>query len=725
MSLSGELKVESSKEVQARNELWNMKVAQYVGLLQKGESHNITDVYEKFKEPFSHLNRFINIAISYDVVMAPKTKIVTTSFRFQTQHGSSNYGFLYCRKDKVVEPLFILGAPSLQSQDGEYRGRVIDYRQFTAMYEHNISALSQLEEYLLPKIASGELTLDFTIHCDTGISKLRAHIENTRLALKLYIACWLRDVTYIRYSVEENHLNSLYKSLMNTPENITIYDKFENTVEKNTIINLINRFIKVYEELDERDTVLIKPEVGHKLTPLSVSAITHVNDPRKSSWRELQFSMLVSNLVLNLISPGFSVMYNWITTAGGADIYDNSEMHAMYSNSTDIKSVKDKLSVDIDDSISANKKLIGYINRAEVYSDESLIFTDRSLVTFSESVGITFKDIPRIASSEFLKNNELRLVFTDLSAFKSIVFQYLYALYCMNSHCGLMHTDLHMNNVTIYRLYRGLRIDGTRVLPLGKILFTLAEKNYVFDFLGLYSCIIDFSRGIYCGDFAEKPMQLPHDFYDKQVDRVAAYIYSLFPDFFTEHKNTILSHIMTDLPQTFKLCTIFDAYTLITNIANRVDADPHLQNAMVPPKELVDWIHNLQSEVKKVVDATLNNLVGIGFATEIEWPILTLIEKMFSDVVVPSEKLPDLIIVDIFNSNFKQKIDLYDPSTHGPIFSYQIALDKYEEIMGHKPQIHDHIVSLLYQPDESAQFAEMSKDANATEPLEYPEWMFR
>lgn len=120
------------------------------------------------------------------------------------------------------------------------------------------------------------------------------------------------------------------------------------------------------------------------------------------------------------------------------------------------------------------------------------------MIVLSEFAGRTIKDMISLMRKEIYKVSFGDL-FGNMRMFKKICFEALYAIYCMNKFEGIVHTDLHVNNAT---MFIATQTNYTAKYPElyvgnGYIKFYLNNRKdkFLLPYYNGYFAIIDFSRG--------------------------------------------------------------------------------------------------------------------------------------------------------------------------------------------------------------------------------------
>jgi hypothetical protein len=82
-------------------------------------------------------------------------------------------------------------------------------------------------------------------------------------------------------------------------------------------------------------------------------------------------------------------------------------------------------------------------------------------------------------------------IFKDPNLFSKYLFDICYGAHILHCRAGIIHGDLHLNNITLYQLDIGKKNNLVMYLgPNGQ------KDTYIFENLGSYMCLIDYSRSL-------------------------------------------------------------------------------------------------------------------------------------------------------------------------------------------------------------------------------------
>lgn len=232
----------------------------------------------------------------------------------------------------------------------------------------------------------------------------------------------------------------------------------------------------------------------------------------------------------------------------------------------------------------------------------------------------------------------------------------------MNSKLGIMHGDLHVNNIT-------LKLET----PIAqhkdpKVAYIVEGRVYTFPHNFAYSCIIDFSRAIYAKhEEIEEAFGVDYTrrYLKTQTYRVLALFNKYMPRFFMKFKKQIMESAFFDkFPLFFKVMTAMDPYCISTNMmslllttGNKISVDPSIT------KLLTKIAHESESLIIKLLRGIFSG--DIKTPDSIEWPCLTILRAVFGGGDPGFEK--DANYYDVFNSANKIKYNIRDRDNLGPL----------------------------------------------------------
>lgn len=692
--------------------------------LKKRVNHAIDNFQFGISSIFRH--EILNVMRFY--VPVRKADYICTVFRIsrpdvvQKIDYQTAYGFLYSHleKDKLVHD-YVCSTGTFRSADGEYRHRFITLRQFQQMYKKNANTVDNVETLLLQEAKKRKVHLyTESIFPDSQQylqSKLEKEINEMRLAIKIWVICWIIDSHRFQTGKLENHLAKGYREAV-VGENTELFTKWRNSHPEANIHDIQAHFSRFYKEENQLSNWL---EVGQKFIPLTVHEIEEPNNITFRPWREMYITALVSDLVINGVTPCLPIFNDWFFIHGvRKSIYDNQINHLRMTHSSAASDIVKKL-----EAARRGTYIINPIDKKEVYlsfnmeglaeaieipinyAEHDLIFSNYTLCSLNEHLGRTLGDLPRLVFDE--KYTELfGPIFRDFRTFAFYMYEYVYTFYTLNKYRKLIHGDAHLNNTTFFAK---LPPSAEALKQHPSAVFQVEDEFYVFPFYGRHVGIIDFSRGIL------ETSQLREDFAENEVmgilhqqrQRVAQVLQRDFPDFFKSHEEKIQLALLENFDLFFKVLTVIDIhkvcmgwlYTFDVIAQSKKDTsafiDPQvLQGKIIPfVKKIRNMaFHLLTSNLLKIFQRQITK------ASDVENPNLHIIRSCFGEFNLLNWQ-EDFVLSDFFSAenDLVYNIRQYDHFPETVKFDYIIKHKlKMEEIGLHN--YHEHKKYLVAHPPE-------------------------
>jgi len=613
--------------------------------------------------------------------------------------------------NKPIVHQYVCTGPTFKSQDGEWRGRMIIWDQFNAIFEKYSAVFEPIEQMVIERMNASELSFQTDFYFPEGGSQHRLLLEDSvnclRLPIKYFILCWVYDFYNIHYGIAPNHINLEYKHVFYQSENVSLFDKAILLAGGDKDYTDIMAAIAYCKHINSVRRAMYPLQCGQKLVPLTALEASQIGDINFSIWREIYISTITSNLVLNFISPSFSIINNWYYIQHAHNgMFDNKTMHAKYEQS----GIADKMSIRLVEINKANYvdnnfdkgpinskffEMSENIKDSISYADNNIKLTDLVIGLTSEYVGRTLRDIPKMAVMDVIMLNILGKIFSCDGIFTKHMFEYVYAIYCMNTKIGAIHGDLHLNNVTIHRLYNFAdSTTGKIYITDPRIAYIIGPAAYIFPHIGSFSTIIDFSRAI-IGDRARLERDFSVDFvnqYDEyQHGRILHILHHYFPALMKKYESEIRNLLVENFPLVFKIFSAIDSYVLMSNIKLMIELEEAFTSGKLPLAPCaIKLLTRIADQAEKFITANMQKaaLGSIKSVDEIPWPNHQIIQDCFSDYLFTGVrgkndkptagadcKITDNVI-DIFNYNNDITSEIEEIDTWGPLLS----LDKYIEL---------------------------------------------
>lgn len=571
----------------------------------------------------------------------------------------TNYAFLYSTSDEFT---YLSMGHTFKSADGEYRYRFIPVSQFTEMYSYFTDIIAPYEKHIIAQAKKGAFTLKSGIHMpgqrsDEKYNNFEKRLDASRLVIKIYIIIFIIEATGKRNGYISNHINDGYLEAMFSDEDLRVFEKIYNTQNPVEITHLRTRMTTLMGSTGTfTDTMC-----GQKVIPLRAKEVEDLENIRYDTWREIYISSFMGDIVVNNVAPGFPIFKDYMMLHANPehakDFYDNQVNHVKLDHSTTAsKIVRDLESVRrntfVVDPIKKKELYISYkfeglsdvIEMPMDYAEKNLIMADYAVCTLSENVGRTFGDLPRMLH---IKDLNLRVgpIFKNVLFFAKIVFEYTYNLYVANTRKGIIHTDLHVNNVTTFdkQLLTHLQTGKFRPgITNPHIIYEILGTPYVFPHIGRYGCIIDFSRGIVSEEQLSETFskRVVRDIINKEKKRILQKYEYLLPDFFRDNESSLRAAVEDLFPTVFKLFSAIDMFIFsqgaIQMIKAHVLGDPVNMQAYGDRVTIEEHILPL---LEKIHEITFEQLTSEMFKVisrkvikpeDIEWPNAVIIRECFA-----------------------------------------------------------------------------------------------
>jgi hypothetical protein len=626
---------------------------------------------------------------------------------------------------------------SMISKDGEYRSGVLDWNVIQIILNDN-PHLNGIFQYLLEYFQDALrerkyiLLLEYYFPNDKLKNIYLFETEILCSSKKIHFFCisWFRFYYSYIFGFISNHINEIYKSLLlKYKKEDTVFFK---SLFKKFSIDSIEEFRYICSEnirgYHNKLQLHTKMKLGQKITPLNLLEAQNHFNIEYAPWKEFMIANKLSDLVINNISNGFSLTNSWFlikNTEKGlfdnpsqsdrlaksriaikiadilnqARIYTRQNINNIEGESFEIPELSSSLLGEQKTYItswlsSEFKELYKKIQESIDHSKEYIIMSNVSLNVISEYLGKTIYD-----SIFFTKKSDYyrKLVSHPFSKkshpyFRKYMFELCYNLYCMNAKFGIIHGDLHLNNITLNTIFytKNLNIE----IKDPKILFVLShDEQYLFKHNFYDLCIIDFSRSIIHPDKYNlfKLDNIP-DFYniihsqehfsERQLTGLLGYLLSSKPEF-NNLEVPLWNSILHHRDEFFKILTTLDLYNVTLKMREFIKNDPNLINTY---KESIELITTLNKSADYYLSTVLNRLLEQGNYEDIqkmEWPLLTIIKDVFSsDNVINFSEKDYHEIVDVYNFDNEIKFSLS---------SYA----KFPDILQQKKKIVDNKVMLV------------------------------
>ena len=628
---------------------------------------------------------------------------------------------------------------STLSKDGEYRSVVIYWRYVRYMMTTDDTLASLFQEiitYFIDKFQDRKLLI--FAHYYFPVDQLRRkysfelELMISSRKLEFFSISWFMFYYSYIFGTISDHLNQMFQKIMlkYKYEDIDFYKSLIEKYSLKTIryfYHLLNTNIR--STTDRGLDSFCKVKLGQKLIPISLREIQYPFDITYKPWKEYFVNLRLSDLVVNNITPGFPITTNWLFIKNtDQHLFDNPSQYtrmekseyaigitnilsqAKYLASEQIKP-SNILLYDEDSSFEqkANKKnrrmitswlskefqiLYDGIDSNIKNAQLNIIMSNITFAMITEFVGKTlYESIFLTKKSEYYRHLISNLFSKEgFPNFERFLFEIMYNLYCISSKYGIIHGDLHLHNITIndlfYKKWTDIGVNEPKLLYVVEPGF-----EYLFDTNFYHMTIIDFSRCIldptHINLFKDKSLHKIFDlvdnmkgFEDLQRLNLINYLYSCKPEY-KEIGMLLQTGIKLYYSVYFKVLSILDLYMIMSRLLDFLQMKNN--DTTTPYNETIKLVKTIFAECDLYLTETLTKLMSIDSLTFIEsftnaeWPVLTIIKKVFAYKEVDAHKVDIKNIVDIFNYNNENKYSLNDLEKLPPPF-YELGKNKENDL---------------------------------------------
>lgn len=625
------------------NEWWRSQYIKSVGIMEvEGGSrfkHFVSDYPKRssvISNPFPktsiiRMSNFLELKIKYSLA---RSGYYCTAMTITLDDKSSIFAYAYWNCEKLIQfPNFICISPTFTSRDGEYRKNFISWDTFISKYESIISSLTPLfEEAVLDMMTSGLIILTiniFSANSEVG-EQINKQVDNNRLLILAFTTALINDLWDSVNNGLMQHTNKMYLYILT--EIAKIYP------------NLV--VTKKYKNFDSVET-LRRIQCGQKLVPMYNRDVMQLHDYNLSSWRELAISQLVSDLVLNFISPSFSTYNQWTYIENtNASIFENTAMREKYdySKKAELSLISLREARNIIDSPEQNyrtEELSAHMYESVEYAQSHLIVSPITLVHTIEHVGVTVQSVSGLVDHAYDASEQICALFSNHDTASCIIFELIYAAHCLHTKIGVIHGDLHGNNMTLYSWGDYSRDKSTYKDPV--IAYVVGSRGeadtYIFPATGTTACIIDYSRAI-LGPTFRKHLEDGHspqyaiNFYRDQVNRVMRSLHRYAPAYVEKNQSKIKSLVISDFESVFPILCIIDFIAIGVSFGEVITTSPKLK---IDPK-FHTFVKKLEDLGREMLIVGLNDLVESSDVKmkQSVFPGIRIIELLFQEWHFPT-----------------------------------------------------------------------------------------
>ena len=348
------------------------------------------------------MNSFITTRYNYPLTKSGYVcSVFTCNFKPDKNNYETYFSYVYwpiTQKTKKFIPEYVCLSPTYNSRDGEYRDNFIEWDAFERGYELFIDLLSKSEEIINALVELEIISIDVTVYPIDKKDQILDEIDDQRLLIRLLSVALIMDGYKFKNNIMQIHTNGVYFKFIEFVYNSTILNDVVKSIDYELYQNL-----RIFHTGKEHK--FYRPRCGQKITPLTLRESTQPGDITHKIWKEIDANVYTTDLVLNFISPCFSIYNNW-TYIEDCDrgFFEGESMRNKYLNGIkakltidSLKEARKKIPISKDGMpINYNfGKLSGRIYDAIEYGESLLLMSDITLVSLNEYTGYTFASLPQ------------------------------------------------------------------------------------------------------------------------------------------------------------------------------------------------------------------------------------------------------------------------------------------------------------------------------------------
>lgn len=592
-----------------------------IGTKQLEELKHINRKLE-LNETSTDLNRRkFNFIIHSNIASKHMTNMNIYSFVVYFDDCKIVYAQLLYRNNK---PLFINIGKSFISSDGNFRECLTRIEILENYINNKPDIVVEINKYLdsefkrIKKYHKIELTYNSNIGPN---SEIEEYIQKNNLQIIL-LHTILPDI--YRLNLYQELFNNVIPSYI---QFIKYFSPVEHLKEYLTELYRIHFFINIPYHYKYWST---------KMHILTVGESFKIEDITLPLWNELFINQQINKLIINNICIFLpSHVAHFLITNKRKSFIDSSldnttqisklsqmnkllkyisQLYSIYKNIDTINN-EFYLSLDIEN---FNKKIYIPIS----YAEKRLIYTTNIYFNCMEHVGFPFLDM--LNTSIALKDTPTmrKTIFNNFNTFKGTIYVILYTLYALNNKLGIIHGDLHLNNI----LMNFSAVEVKERIRDVYFAFTINNNiSHIVDGSYYEPNIIDFSRSFmfnydvlreYFSDYYVK------NYLNHNKGKALNFIKRNIPEQYKLNKQKIKQLSIESITEykLFNLVSAIDTRNLLQNIRSYytlIDTKKEIVKTELILNDAIDWLDDklnfcdiyienfIQQRIKKNINLSL------------------------------------------------------------------------------------------------------------------------
>jgi hypothetical protein len=609
---------------------------------------------------------------------------------------SAHFGYAYWRRGREADgPEYICVSPTFDSRDGEYRKRFICGPVFLSSYELFAAELAPYEEVVLAMVGSS-LELKSIAYPEETAEQLITLACDMRLPVLAFTVALALDLWESQHNMLMIHTTTAYTQLM------AKISKMHPLLSKLHVVFALRVFMNGDRIIGNNSV-----QCGQKIVPMHTREAMQALDYNLATWRELAVARLVSDLVINYISPSFAIYNQW-TYIEGADsaLFENAAMgeryargHALASAAHSLREARRQISTAKQNYYT--EELDAHVYETIEYAQSFLLMSPIALMHTMEHVGWAMRSHAGYVRHAPVQRNSAINSFANPDTAARHLFELAYAAHCLHTKAGVAHTDLHGNNMTFYPWGVGEFPDEPSFYEDPVVAYVAGPRGeadtYIFPAAGDSACIIDYSRCILGPAFRSRleegrSPQYATNFYRDQVNRVMRTLHRYAPEYVAGHQNTIKSAVLANFEAVFPVLCAVDFIAIGASIGAMLAEESAPHDDEIRPFKITrtagELALRLEDAGRELLITGLHVLAeSAGARQEMkspDFPGATILERIFGEWLFPRwavrepARVRTAQLVDAYNYNNELRYSGSDYAKYPP----WARLDEIERHLG-------------------------------------------
>ncbi len=597
---------------------------------------------------------------------------------------TAHYAYAYWRRGREAEnPEYICVSPTFDSRDGEYRRRFIRYPVFAETYEALASDLAPFEDAVIALTAEAKLELRAIAYPGEDSRTVAEKADEIRLMVVAFAVALALDLWESTRGLLMAHTSESYARLM-----VGLAAVRPDLVKAGEALNARTQGKMIIFYRGSTNVFVV--QCGQKIVPMYTREAMQAFDYNMAAWRELAVAQLAGDLVLNFLSPAFS-LYNQWTYIEGADenLFENPAMEDRYTRGRVVeeaaRSLREARRLLGGPKVSQSyytEELSAHVYESIEYAQSFLLMAPTALVHTMEDVGWSLRSVAAFVRRAPIQWPAAVHAFADIDNAAHYLFDAAYGAHCLHAKLGVAHTDLHGNNMTFYmwgladrEVVEGKTVKYEPYYADPVVAYVTGPRGeadtYVFPATGASCCLIDYSRCILGPLFRARleegrsPGYATH-FYRDQTNRVMRTLHRYAPAFVEKNETALKAAVLANFDAVFPVLCAVDFIAIGRNMgAALVDAMATVDEHEVRPFQVsragIDLAARLEKEAQELFVTGLHDLAeAAGSRRQMPSPAFpgaALLERVFGEWLFSRwaarepRRLRTAQLVDAYNYN--------------------------------------------------------------------------